>query len=158
MVDVNDSALALVQEGLRGVVRMPTGTAHALVSGDFPIAVMGKTGTTNEFRDALFVGSTYGPDGITVAVRIGFDDNRSLGSNETGGRLALPVFKELMLRVYGEKLVGGVPKFPSHMEQNINDYLTGNFVARAESLSATRIDDKQGPSLTNASAVIRTLD
>ena len=69
------------------------------------LAVMGKTGTTNEFRDALFVGSTFGPEGITVAVRIGFDDNRSLGSQETGGRVALPVFKELMLRVYREKLV-----------------------------------------------------
>ena len=78
-VDVDDAALSLIQEGLRGVVRIPTGTAHALDSSGFPIAVMGKTGTTNEFRDALFVGSTYGPEGITVAVRIGFDDNRSLG-------------------------------------------------------------------------------
>jgi penicillin-binding protein 1A len=65
---VNDTALALIQEGLRGVVRMPTGTAHALDSHGFPVAVMGKTGTTNNFRDALFVGSTYGPEGITVAV------------------------------------------------------------------------------------------
>jgi membrane peptidoglycan carboxypeptidase len=66
----------------------------------FPIAVMGKTGTTNEFRDAIFVGSTYGPNGITAAIRIGFDDNRSLGSRETGGRLALPVFQELGRRMY----------------------------------------------------------
>ena len=79
-VAMDDGALALIQEGLRGVVRIPTGTAHALDSRGFPIAVMGKTGTTNEFRDALFVGSTYGVDGITVAVRIGFDDNRSLGA------------------------------------------------------------------------------
>jgi penicillin-binding protein 1A len=134
-VDVNDSALALIQEGLRGVVRIPTGTAHALDSGVFPIAVMGKTGTTNEFRDALFVGSTYGPEGITVAVRIGFDDNRSLGPKETGGRLALPVFKELMLRVYREKLVGPVPEFPPQMEQNINDYLAGDSIAKGESLT-----------------------
>jgi penicillin-binding protein 1A len=157
-VDVNDSALALVQEGLRGVVRIPTGTAHTLASGDFPIAVMGKTGTTNEFRDALFVGSTYGPEGITIAVRIGFDDNRSLGPNETGGRLALPVFKELMLRVYREKLVGAAPKFPSHMEQNINNYLAGNLVASAESLSAVRNDDKQEPAIINASAVAGKVD
>ena len=128
-VDVNDSALALIQEGLRGVVRMPTGTAHTLDASVFPIAVMGKTGTTNEFRDALFVGSTYGPDGITIAVRLGFDDNRSLGPNETGGRLALPVFKELMLRVYREKLVGPVPTFPAQMEQNISDYLAGDSVS-----------------------------
>jgi len=89
---------------------------------------MGKTGTTNEFRDALFVGSTYGADGITIAVRVGFDDNRSLGANETGGRLALPVFQELMLNVYREKLVGAVPKFPPQMEQNISDYLAGSSV------------------------------
>src|SRR6202022_3625290 len=83
----DDGPLALIQEGLRGVVRMPTGPARALGSRAFSIAVMGKTGTTNEFKDALFVGSTYGADGITVAVRIGFDDNRSLGSGETGGRV-----------------------------------------------------------------------
>jgi penicillin-binding protein 1A len=129
-VDVNDYALALIQEGLRGVVRIPTGTAHTLDSNVFPIAVMGKTGTTNEFRDALFVGSTFGAEGITVAVRVGFDDNRSLGPQETGGRVALPVFKEFMLRVYREKLVGPAPTFPVQMEQNINDYLAGGSFVR----------------------------
>ena len=84
---------------------------------------MGKTGTTNEFRDALFVGSTYGPEGITVAVRIGFDDNRTLGPGETGGRLALPLFKEVVLRAYSEKRVGPVPRFPGEMEQHIDVFL-----------------------------------
>jgi penicillin-binding protein 1A len=128
-VDVDESALALIQEGLRGVVRIPTGTAHALDSSGFPIAVMGKTGTTNEFRDALFVGSTFGPEGITVAVRLGFDDNRSLGPQETGGRIALPVFKEIMLRVYRDKLIGPVPEFPAQIEQRISDYLKGDSVS-----------------------------
>jgi penicillin-binding protein 1A len=127
-VHVEGFALLLIQEGMRGVVRLPTGTAHALDSSGFPIAVMGKTGTTNEFRDALFVGSTYGPAGITIAVRIGFDDNRSLGAGETGGRVALPVFKEIALRVYAEKLVGPAPQFPAEMEQSINDYLGGGVV------------------------------
>ena len=122
-VYVEGDALSLIQEGLRGVVRMPTGTAHALDSSVFPIAVMGKTGTTNEFRDALFVGSTYGPEGITVAVRIGFDDNRSLGSRETGGTLALPVFREVVLRAYGEKLLGPAPRFPAEMERRIDTFL-----------------------------------
>ncbi len=129
--ELYDDALSLIQEGLRGVVRIPTGTAHALDSRGFPIAVMGKTGTTNEFRDALFIGSTYGPKGITVAVRIGFDDNRSLGPEETGGRVALPVFREIMLRVYREKLAGPVPEFPVQMEQNINAYLKGDSAATA---------------------------
>ena len=122
-VHVDGEALSLIQEGLRGVVRMPSGTAHALDSHDFPMAVMGKTGTTNEFRDALFVGSTYGPEGITVAVRIGFDDNRSLGGKETGGRAALPVFKEVMLRVYGEKVLAPAPRFPAEMERHIDAFL-----------------------------------
>jgi len=127
-VHVEGFALLLIQEGMRGVVRLPTGTAHALDASGFPIAVMGKTGTTNDFKDALFVGSTYGPKGITIAVRIGFDDNRSLGAEETGGRVALPVFKEIALRVYAEKLVGPAPQFPAEMEQSINDYLNSSVV------------------------------
>lgn len=123
---IDDEALSLIQEGLRGVVRIPGGTAHALDARGFPIAVMGKTGTTNEFRDALFVGSTYGLDGITVAVRIGFDDNRSLGPRETGARVALPVFQELMLKVYREGIVGPAPAFPSQMEQRITSYVQGD--------------------------------
>lgn len=117
--------LSLIQEGLRGVVRLPSGTAHALDARTFPIPVMGKTGTTNEYRDALFVGSTYGPDGITVAVRIGFDDNRSLGGMETGSRAALPVFREVMLKTYQANLVGPAPPFPAEMERNIDAYLNG---------------------------------
>jgi len=122
--EISPAGLSLIQEGLRGVVRLPDGTAHSLDSGDFPIPVMGKTGTTSNFRDALFVGCTYGPQGITVAVRIGFDDNRELGSKETGARTALPIFREIMLRVYKDKLVGPVPKFPREIENGIDKYLT----------------------------------
>jgi penicillin-binding protein 1A len=122
--------LSMIQEGLRGVVRIPSGTAHALDSRSFPIPVMGKTGTTNNYRDALFIGSTYGPDGITVAVRIGFDDNRSLGAKETGGTAALPVFREVMLKTYQAKLVGPVPSFPANMESNIQSYLSGGLMQK----------------------------
>lgn len=103
---LDTTGLRLIQEGLRGVVRIPGGTGNALNRSDFPIQVMGKTGTTSEFRDALFVGSTYGLDGITIAVRIGFDDARTLGSGETGGCTALPVFREIMARVYANGLAG----------------------------------------------------
>lgn len=122
----SDFGLSLIQEGLRGVVRIPSGTAHALDSRAFPIPVMGKTGTTSSFRDALFIGSTYGLNGITVAVRIGFDDNRSLGSQETGARAALPVFREVILKIYQENLVGPAPRFPAEMEGNIDAYLRGD--------------------------------
>jgi len=122
--EIGSPNLRLIQEGLRGVIRLPSGTAHALDGRDFPIPVMGKTGTTSDFRDALFVGSTYGRAGITVAVRIGFDDNRVLGDQETGGRAALPIFREIMLRVYRGALAGPVPEFPPAIEEGIEAYLT----------------------------------
>jgi penicillin-binding protein 1A len=129
---IDSAELSLIQEGLRGVIRLPAGTAHALDSPDFPIPVMGKTGTTSDFRDALFVGSTYGPQGITVAVRIGFDDNRALGDKETGGRTALPIFREVMLRIYEGQLVGPVPQFPRAIEDGIDQYLERQAALTAE--------------------------
>jgi penicillin-binding protein 1A len=131
-VPIDSTYLSLIQEGLRGVIRLPAGTAHALDSHDFPIPVMGKTGTTSDFRDALFVGSTYGPRGITVAVRVGFDDNRALGAKETGGRTALPIFREIMLHVYGRQLVGPVPQFPPEIEHGIDQYLVRQAALEAE--------------------------
>jgi len=136
----SDGGLSMIQEGLRGVVRIPSGTAHALDSSNFPIPVMGKTGTTNDYRDALFVGSTFGPDGITVAVRIGFDDDRSLGAQETGARAALPVFREIMLKTYQAHLVGAVPSFPTYMETNIDAYLKGEFAGKQETRSFHSLD------------------
>ncbi len=74
---------------LEGVVQHGTATA-ALVLGR---PVGGKTGTTNDFRSAWFVG--FSPQ-IVVATYVGFDDNRSLGKGETGAVAALPIFIEFM--------------------------------------------------------------
>jgi penicillin-binding protein 1A len=137
--DLPSEGLSQIQEGLRGVVRIPGGTANSLDRSDFPIPVMGKTGTTNDFRDALFVGSTFGRDGITIAIRIGFDDNRSMGISETGGRTALPIFREIMLRVYADRLVGPVPAFPREIEEGIDGYL-----AAAQAAASAVTSDKGG--------------
>jgi penicillin-binding protein 1A len=74
---------------LQSVVQ--NGTARAALSLNRPIA--GKTGTTNEYRSAWFVG--YSPQLVT-GVFVGFDDNRSLGNGETGGHTALPIFVDFM--------------------------------------------------------------
>ena len=55
--------------------------------------VGGKTGTTNEYRSAWFVGFTTD---IVVGVFIGYDDNRSLGSGEAGASTAVPIFTDFM--------------------------------------------------------------
>jgi hypothetical protein len=46
-----------------------------------------------------------------------------LGDQETGGRAALPIFREIMLRVHRDELVGPVPEFPLAIEQGIEQYL-----------------------------------
>jgi penicillin-binding protein 1A len=120
---VDPEALRQVQEGLRGTVRLPHGTAHALEAQGFPIQVLGKTGTTNGFRDALFVGSTYGEGGITTGIWIGFDDNGSLGPGETGARNALPVFAEIMRQVYERQKLAIAPAMPAAIEKSIDSYL-----------------------------------
>ena len=58
--------------------------------------VAGKTGTTNEARDAWFIGFT--PDVVT-GVWVGFDDNASLGAKEYGGRVAAPIWLRFMQKV-----------------------------------------------------------
>lgn len=55
----------------------------------------GKTGTTNEYRDAWFVG--YVPS-IVTGVWVGYDDHRSIGPRETGARAALPIWLDFMKR------------------------------------------------------------
>ncbi len=81
---------------LEGVVQRGT-AASARGLGRW---VGGKTGTTNEYRSAWFVG--FSSD-IVVGVFIGFDDNRSLGYGETGTTAAVPVFADFMQRALRER-------------------------------------------------------
>jgi len=74
------------------------GTATVLKSLNRPIA--GKTGTTNEERDAWFVG--YTPD-LVVGVFIGFDTPRPMGKGRTGGGVAAPIFGDFMKRALAEE-------------------------------------------------------
>ena len=83
---------------LQGVVQH--GTAIQARELNWPVG--GKTGTTNEFRSAWFIGFT--PQ-IVVGTFVGFDDNRSLGHGETGAVAAVPIFIEFM-----KEALKGMPK------------------------------------------------
>ncbi|MEM7434444.1 MAG: PBP1A family penicillin-binding protein [Myxococcota bacterium] len=74
---------------LQSVVNAGTGTPALRL--ERPVG--GKTGTSNEARDAWFVG--YSPS-VVVGVWVGFDDSRSLGKRETGTRSALPIWIDVM--------------------------------------------------------------
>jgi len=74
---------------LEGAVVRGTGTGARMPGR----SIAGKTGTTNEYRSAWFMGFT--PQ-IVVGVFVGFDDNRSLGEGETGATAAVPIFAQFM--------------------------------------------------------------
>jgi penicillin-binding protein 1A len=74
---------------LQGVVQR--GTATQALSLGRPVG--GKTGTTNDYRSAWFMG--FSPK-LIVGVYVGFDDNHSLGKGETGSVAALPIFVQFM--------------------------------------------------------------
>jgi len=67
------------------------GTAIAAAKMPFPIA--GKTGTTNDFTDAWFVG--FSPT-VSCGVWVGYDEKKSLGAKETGAHAALPIWMNFM--------------------------------------------------------------
>ena len=76
---------------LSAVINEPQGTAFSARDMKNPIA--GKTGTTNGYYDAWFIG--YNSQLIT-GVWVGFDNEQSLGRGETGGKAALPLWKNFM--------------------------------------------------------------
>ncbi len=81
---------------MEGVVKR--GTAPVVRKVGKPIA--GKTGTTNDEKDAWFIG--YSPD-LVAGVYIGYDTPRSMGRGSTGGGLAAPIFTEFMTQALADK-------------------------------------------------------
>jgi len=102
---------------LEGAVERGTGTALRALGR--PLA--GKTGTTNDFRDAWFVG--FSPD-LVVGVYVGFDTPREMGSGEAGGRVAAPVVRDFLTTA-----LDNYPVAPFRVPEGVRlvpiDYRTG---------------------------------
>jgi len=81
---------------LRGVVQR--GTAAKAAALNWPLG--GKTGTTDDYTDAWFVG--FDPD-ITVGVWVGLDQKKPIGSNMTGAEAALPIWIDIMKAWIGDR-------------------------------------------------------
>jgi membrane carboxypeptidase/penicillin-binding protein len=81
---------------LRGVVQR--GTAVKAAALNWPIG--GKTGTTDDYTDAWFVG--FDPD-ITLGVWVGLDQKKPIGHNQTGSEAALPIWMDIMKAWIGDR-------------------------------------------------------
>ncbi len=87
---------------LEGVVRR--GTAARTVGGKTDKPIAGKTGTTNDYKDAWFVG--FAPD-LAAGVYVGFDMPQTLGQGEAGGTVAAPIFADFMVEALKDE--AGIP-------------------------------------------------
>ncbi len=109
---VIDARNAFIMDSmLQDVARYGT-AARAAKLGRRDLA--GKTGTTNDFLDAWFCG--YSPALVGIAW-IGFDQPRTLGRNETGGAVALPIWIGYM-----EKALKGVPEVTRTAPEGVVNY------------------------------------
>src|SRR5258706_1298275 len=114
---VIDARNAFVMDNMmQDVTRVGTG-ARAARLGRSDLA--GKTGTTNEFVDAWFAG--YQPSLVAIAW-VGFDQPKTLGKNQTGGVVALPIWVSYM-----EKALKDVPEMPREMPPGIVVLPTGPY-------------------------------
>jgi penicillin-binding protein 1A len=116
---VIDARNAFIMDNMmQDVTRIGT-AARAARLGRSDLA--GKTGTTNEFVDAWFAG--YQPALVAIAW-VGFDQPKTLGKNQTGGVVALPIWLSYM-----EKVLKDIPEMPRQMPPGLVVVPTGPYPA-----------------------------
>ena len=150
---VYDQRLAFIMTNLlRGIIQNGTGREARYISS----FIGGKTGTTNNYVDALFIGFS---SNLALGVWTGFDNNKTLGWGETGAKAALPIWKKYMedhLKKYGEydfKIPNGLinvritketgrPAEPGDVNTIIETFVTGTEPgAKEEALSVENIEN-----------------
>ncbi|MBP0439669.1 penicillin-binding protein 1A [Tianweitania sediminis] len=109
---------------MEGVVQR--GTATTVAELGRPIA--GKTGTTNDEKDAWFVG--YTPD-LVVGLYMGYDTPKPMGKGATGGGLSAPIFKEFMAQALEDKPIVDF-RIPEGMKLIAIDRKTGMQAAEGQ--------------------------
>ena len=98
----------VVTHMLRGVVDRGTGQAAKALGR--PVAA--KTGTTNDYSNAWFIGFT---PRLATGVWVGYDRPRSLGKDETGSRVAVPIWMGFM-----SKVLQGTPREDFPVPDNVS--------------------------------------
>jgi membrane carboxypeptidase/penicillin-binding protein len=117
---LDDGVSYLILSLMEGVVDRGTGAAVRRVGFQGPAA--GKTGTTNQGKDAWFVGLT--PE-VAAGVWIGFDQPRPIVAGAGGGGLAAPVWGEMMRRYYADRPIPPPWTAPASLTTAAIDESTG---------------------------------
>lgn len=117
---------------LREPINSGTAVKAKSLAAKYPLA--GKTGTTNDFSDAWFIG--FSPH-LTCGVWVGFDDHQTLGDKEEGSHVALPIWMEFMSKALEGESPGEVGTFsdspllnsPDQVKQILASAATGPVLA-----------------------------
>ncbi len=83
-------------EEMKKLLRAVVEEGTAMKAKELKRTLYGKTGTTNDYSDAWFIGFD---DRLVVGVWVGRDDHTPIGTKETGARAALPIWMEFMKKV-----------------------------------------------------------
>ena len=112
---ISERTARIMTSMLREVVLHGTGIAASRL----PFPVAGKTGTTNDFTDAWFVG--FSPS-MSCGVWVGYDEKKSLGAKETGAHAALPIWMNFMTVAMAGKDAGEFqpPPVTAHSAEKVD--------------------------------------
>src|ERR1700688_1107829 len=107
--EVKDVVSARTARIMTAMLREVVLHGPAAAAAKLPFPVAGKTGTTNDFTDAWFVG--FSPN-LTCGVWMGFDEKKTLGAKETGAHAALPIWMNFMASAMAGKDPGQFQPLP----------------------------------------------
>lgn len=96
---LDETTAAIMTDLMQNVVNRGTGYTARRMGFKYPAG--GKTGTTNDYSDAWFMGFT---SEYALGVWIGLDSHKSMGRGVTGGRVACPIWTKLMLKIYENRV------------------------------------------------------
>lgn len=94
--EITDILSEDVMDGMRTLLRAVVEEGTAIKARELKRSLYGKTGTTNDYTDAWFIGFD---DRLVVGVWVGRDDHKPIGLKETGARAALPIWIDFMKKV-----------------------------------------------------------
>ncbi|MEE8394513.1 MAG: penicillin-binding transpeptidase domain-containing protein, partial [bacterium] len=132
---ISPATAYLVADMLQDVVRQPFGTGHRALRGfDRPAA--GKTGTTQNYTDAWFIG--FIPQ-MVAGVYVGFDDpKKSLGPSESGGRAAAPIWLDFMTSAKSALPIETFEQPPTVVAHRVNT--NGQLLGPCDQQTASRLE------------------
>jgi len=130
---------------LREVFNSGTAVSGRAFAAKYPVA--GKTGTTNDFTDAWFLGFT---PSLTCGVYVGFDDHRTLGPKEEGARVALPIWLDFMGQMLKDAPAEDFPhspllKSPEQVKEILANAEPERLLSPAASAAALTTESKPNP-------------